>query len=207
MTHLTMDQLLALREPGSEPGAAAAREHVEGCAACAAELDRLHQRVARLRALPTLGPARDLWPAVKSRRRSERRRLVLRRAGLATVALAASLAGIAVVRSDAVRPGAPPAAEQLADGELAAVKQSSRALENVLEAYNPQARVVDGHTARIAGVLEDRIAEVDQQLQAAELERNAAMHRRELLQLWRERVGLLDALVDVHVTRASNVGL
>jgi hypothetical protein len=29
----------------------------------------------------------------------------------------------------------------------------------------------------------------------------------ELLRLWRERVGLLDALVDVHVTRASNVGL
>ena len=77
----------------------------------------------------------------------------------------------------------------------------------MLEADNPRERVVDGHTARIAGVLEDRIAEVDQQLQAAELERNAAMHQRELLQLWRERVGLLDALVDVHVTRASNVGL
>ena len=29
----------------------------------------------------------------------------------------------------------------------------------------------------------------------------------QLLQLWRERVGLLDALVDVHVTRASNAGL
>jgi hypothetical protein len=29
----------------------------------------------------------------------------------------------------------------------------------------------------------------------------------QLLRLWRERVGLLDALVDVHVTRASNVGL
>jgi hypothetical protein len=28
-----------------------------------------------------------------------------------------------------------------------------------------------------------------------------------LLELWRERVGLLNALVDVHVTRASNVGL
>jgi hypothetical protein len=27
------------------------------------------------------------------------------------------------------------------------------------------------------------------------------------IQLWRERVGLLDALVDVHVTRASNAGL
>ena len=56
MTHLSMDQLLALREPGSEPGAAAARRHVEACAECAAELDRLHQRVARLRALPTLRP-------------------------------------------------------------------------------------------------------------------------------------------------------
>ena len=29
----------------------------------------------------------------------------------------------------------------------------------------------------------------------------------DLLKLWRERVGLLDALVDVHVTRASNAGL
>jgi hypothetical protein len=28
-----------------------------------------------------------------------------------------------------------------------------------------------------------------------------------VLELWRERVGLLNALVDVHVTRASNVGL
>jgi hypothetical protein len=28
-----------------------------------------------------------------------------------------------------------------------------------------------------------------------------------VLRLWRERVGLLDALMDVHVTRASNAGL
>jgi hypothetical protein len=27
------------------------------------------------------------------------------------------------------------------------------------------------------------------------------------LSLWRERVGLLDALVDVHLTRASDAGL
>lgn len=133
--------------------------------------------------------------------------MVLRRAGLATLAVAASLAGLAVVRPNLAAPGSAPVAETVSDAELAAVKQSSRTLEDVLEAYNPRERVVDGHTARIAGVLEDRIAEVDQQLQAAELERNAAMHQRELLQLWRERVGLLDALVDVHVTRASNVGL
>ena len=204
MTHLTMEQLLALREPGSEPGAAAARAHVEGCAACAAELDRLHQRVARLRALPTLTPARDRWPAVQARRRAERRMVVLKRAGIATLAMAASLAGFALVRPAQAPAGQPTA---VVATELAEVKENSQALEGVLQAYNLEGRVVDGHTARIAGVLEDRIAEVDQQLQAAELERSAATHDRELLQLWRERVGLLDALVDVHVTRASNVGL
>jgi hypothetical protein len=40
----------------------------------------------------------------------------------------------------------------------------------------------------------------------AELEEQQTRDQ-QLLKLWRERVGLLDALVDVHVTRASNVGL
>jgi hypothetical protein len=47
---------------------------------------------------------------------------------------------------------------------------------------------------------------VDRELQATELLRQQAADR-DLLRLWRERVGLLDALVDVHVTRASNAGL
>lgn len=205
MTHLTMDQLLALREPGSEPGAAAAREHLEQCARCGAELERLHQRIARLKALPALAPARDRWPVVAARRRRARTVTVLRKAGLATLALAASIAGFALIGSDAVIPGGAEPAQ--AAGELARVKQNSQALETVLDAYNPEARMVDGHTARMATALEDRIAAVDEQLQATELERNAAEHEAELLQLWRERVGLLDALVDVHVTRASNVGL
>ena len=49
MTHLTMEQLVALRDAGSEPGSAASQAHVATCPQCAAELDRLHQRVARLR--------------------------------------------------------------------------------------------------------------------------------------------------------------
>ena len=40
----------------------------------------------------------------------------------------------------------------------------------------------------------------------ADLQRQQATDE-DLLKLWRERVGLLDALVDVHVTRASNAGL
>ena len=56
MTHLSMEALLSLREAGREPGDAAAQEHLEACAACRAEHERLHQRVARLKALPALVP-------------------------------------------------------------------------------------------------------------------------------------------------------
>jgi hypothetical protein len=47
---------------------------------------------------------------------------------------------------------------------------------------------------------------VDQELEMAEMLQQQSREE-QLLKLWRERVGLLDALVDVHVTRASNVGL
>jgi hypothetical protein len=82
----------------------------------------------------------------------------------------------------------------------------SQALESALSAYKPEARVLDGRTARMAEELEDRIARVDRALEATELLPQQADDQ-ELLRLWQERVGLLDALVDVHVTRASNAGL
>ena len=75
----------------------------------------------------------------------------------------------------------------------------------MLEAYNPDARVTDGVTARVAGELEDRIAVVDRRLEVAQM-LNAQQRDAALLRLWQERVGLLDALVDVHLTRASDVG-
>ena len=66
--------------------------------------------------------------------------------------------------------------------------------------------MVNSSTARIAQELEDRIATVDRELQMTDLMDSG---RREIqeLDLWRERVGLLDALVDVHLTRASTAGL
>lgn len=206
MTHLTMEQLVALRDGASEPGTAAGREHIEACASCAAELERLHQRIARLRALPTLRPSRDLWPQVDAERRRVRRGQQTRWAGIGGLALAASLAGVAAIGPGA-GPSDPTLAEMPVEGELAAVRERSEALETMLDAYNPDARVIDGQTARVAQALEDRIAVVDQELQVTELERKAPDQREVLLDLWRERVGLLDALVDVHVTRASNVGL
>ncbi len=199
MTHLSMDVLVSLREPGSEPGHAAAREHLNQCPYCQAELQRLHQRVARLKALPTLRPSRDRWPETKARFNADRRRRRTRIVGLSGLAMAASVA-LAIAVGDLSRP-TDATAEQLNQA-----MQRSQVLESALSEYNPGGRVLDGRTARIAGELEDRIARVDRELEATELmEQQATEH--DLLKLWQERVGLLDALVDVHVTRASNAGL
>jgi hypothetical protein len=200
MTHLSMDTLVSLREPGSEPGHAAAREHLNQCAHCQAELQRLHQRVARLKALPTLRPGRDRWPETKARFKADRRRRRTRVVGLSGLAMAASVA-VAIAVGDLSRP-ADATAEQLNQA-----MERSQVLESALSEYNPAGRVLDGRTARIAGELEDRIARVDRELEVTELLRKQATTDHDLLKLWRERNGLLDALVDVHVTRASNAGL
>ncbi len=200
MTHLSMEQLVALREPGVEPGTQAARAHLDGCDACRTEFDRLHQRIARLRALPSLRPTRDRWPEVRARFASERRARRLRWVAVAGLAAAASVAIVAGVRSmHRPLPAAVPA-------ELSEAMARSQALEAAIDQYHPESRVLDGRTARIAQELEDRIAAVDRELQNTDLADPGRRQTQEL-QLWRERVGLLDALVDVHLTRASNVGL
>lgn len=199
MSHLSMEALLSLREPGSEPGAAAAQEHVNQCSLCQAELDRLHQRVARLKALPPLRPSRNRWPETAARFRADRLRRRTRLVGLSGLAAAASLA-LALAAGDLSRSTDP------APDQITLAMERSQALENALSAYNPDARILDGRTARMTQELEDRIALVDRELEVAELSQQQARDQ-ELLKLWRERVGLLDALVDVHLTRASHAGL
>lgn len=198
MTHLSVDQLVLLREPGVEPGVTGARVHLEGCPECQEELRRLDQRAARLKALATLRPARDQWAAIEARVRAERRTRRLRVAGMTMLATAAALALVVVTR----RGQAAEVTTAVAIGDVVA---RSHQLEQVLEAYNPERRVTDGVTAVVAGELEDRIAVVDRRLEQVQL-LGAARRDEQLLRLWQERVGLLDALVDVHLTRASNVG-
>src|SRR3954452_25102941 len=107
-----MDALLALREPGVEPGTAAAREHLDQCTECQRELDRLHQRVARLKALPSLRPGRDRWPETVARFRAERRRQSTRLIGFSGLAAASSVA-LAVAGGRVTTPTADPNAQQL----------------------------------------------------------------------------------------------
>src|SRR5215831_250667 len=83
--HCTIEDLVALQ--GGE-GSVWARRHVEECAECQAERERLYQRVAQLKALPALHPPRDRWPAIRDTVKAERMRKRQRwlRGGLAVAA-------------------------------------------------------------------------------------------------------------------------
>jgi hypothetical protein len=201
MTHLTMEQLVAIREPGLEPGVQSWRDHIAACPACQVELERLDQRVARLKALPTLRPSRDRFAAVRRQARAERRRRTWR-VVMGGVALAASLTlAVVVFRHRPER--------QLVSAtdtpELQEAMARSQQLERALASFDPDRQVVDGRAASITASLEDRLARVDQQIQVVDL-MDATNRDREALRLWRERVGLLDALMDVHLTGARYVG-
>ena len=192
--HLTMEQLLAVRDGDrSEPAYADAHQHVGECRACRLELDRLHQRTARLRALPLMTPARNQFPAVQSRFVAARRQRRLRVVGIGGMAIAASLAMVVIGR-DLVRPSRLDAEQQ-----IATAKSQSQQLEQKLHDWDPQSRVLNSRAAVMVMELEDRIADLDVRLaQTQESDRQ--------LVLWQQRVGLMNTLVEVHVTRASNVG-
>jgi len=201
MTHLSMDQLLAVRDGDrSEPHFGEAHVHVLACAACRQEVDSLHQRTARLRAMPMLAPSRDHFGAISARWRTAVRQRRMRTLSTVGVAAAAMLL-LSVVGTDLLQPPALDAEQQLATSIT-----RSQELEAELHEWNPEQRIVDGRTAQLVIVIENRIADVDGRLQdAARLEQQARLERQ--VELWRERVGLMNALVDVHVTKASNVDL
>jgi hypothetical protein len=198
VSHLSLEDLTQLRERGVEPGLAEPRAHLEGCPVCQAEASRLDQRIARLKALPTLRPARDHWPVLQRKLAAERRWRRVRWGSVAGLATAAVIVAVVIV----------PRLRHPARAEEQVIYQAmtrSQQLEQLIQSYNPDQRVTDGVTARVAGDLEDRIARVDRELEMAQLLRTAEREQA-LARLWRQRVGLLDALMDVHLTRANEVG-
>lgn len=199
--HLDMAGLLAVRDGDrSDPGSAAAHRHLEACTHCQHELDRLHQRTARLRALPMLEPGRNHYPAVRGRVAIERRATWYRRTARVALASAAAVA-LAVVGTDLLRP-----AQLDASVQLESAMTRSEVLERTLQAYRPDTRAIDTRTAQLVVELEDRIADVDARLsRTATSQGNRRLDQQ--VELWQERVGLMSALVDVHLTKATNVGL
>jgi hypothetical protein len=194
MMHCTMEDLGALR---AGEASVWARRHITTCAECQKELEGLYQRVAQLKALPSLRPPRDRWPAVRAVLRSERARK--RRtwgAWTGSLALAATLAGILLLEPTAGGDGQLHAA-------LSQAKQQSATLEDSLQQYDIDGRVLSGHAAAVVAELEDRISAIDGTLAQA----NAGVQDAQLVKLWQERVGLMRELVNARATRARYVGL
>ncbi|HYU10577.1 MAG TPA: hypothetical protein VEK77_14465 [Gemmatimonadales bacterium] len=194
MMHCTMEDLGALR---AGEASVWARRHITTCATCQAELEGLYQRVAQLKALPALRPPRDGWPAIKAVVRAERSRK--RRtwgAWTGSLALAATLAAVLLVQPKGGERGRLYA-------ELSQAKRQSATLEDSLQQYDIDGRVLSGHAAALVAELEDRIAAIDGSL----AQRQQNVQDAQLVRLWQERVGLMRELVNARATRARYVGL
>lgn len=190
--HCTIEDLVAMRDG---EGSVWARRHVEECAECQAERERLYQRVAQLKALPALRPPRDRWHGIRDAVVAERSRKRQRwmRSGLA---VAAAVAGLMIVR--------PMLQQPVRADELAQAKQQSAQLETTLRDYDSDSRVMSGREADLTAQLEDQIAVLDGLLSQLG---DSARADAQLVDLWRQRVDLMQQLMQVHVTRAKYVGL
>jgi len=193
LRHCSMDELLDVR---NGEGSVGARIHVDECAECRDELDRLHQRVAALRALPSFNSPRDRWPVVREQIVAARHRLWWTRMGwLAAAGIALALG------ANGLLPW--PAAEPERKTELQTLVEQSAELDSLLRAAAAQARVVNGLTAIAIADLEDRIVVIDSRLSSA---RRVAISEDQLRDLLRQRVVLLDALLNTHTRRGAYVG-
>ena len=196
MIHCTTEDLLALK---ASEGSAWARRHHGECTECQQELDALHQRVARLKALPAMSPPRDRWPVIRERVVAERRHRRATHIRWAAVAIAASLVGVIGTRAYDQHKF-----EAARTAEVASLMNHSQQLEARLRDYDPESRVLTGATAGAVSELEDRIGEIDAQL--GRPVQTAGSRDREQ-DLWRSRVELMQGLVNVHVTRAAYLGM
>ena len=193
--HLSLEELLAVRDGEAAP---AAVEHAAACASCAAELTAVGELKTRLSALPVKMPPHDLWPAVSEGARSERRGRRLRLGGWVAAGLAAALTLTVGVRGSV---------EAWREAKLAretrALVAESQKLEQAIVEYGRGGRVVNGRTASVIADLEDRIAWIDARI--GQLNRDRPSQA--AIDLWQERVRLLDALASVQTTRVAYVGL
>jgi len=193
--HVELEELLALRDG---EGSQAAASHLAGCAACAAELARLQELTAQLRGLPGERPDRDGWPAAATALREQQWRQRWARVGLAAAGVF-----LMITVLTAVRGGIEAWQEAQIEEQRQELVSRSQQLEDTVRQYE-RARAISGRTAGAMVEIEDRIAAIDAELMQLPHERSSGAAA---LDLWRQRVQLLDTLVELHQTPPTYAGL
>ena len=196
--HLTMEELLDVRDGESRPEAAA---HAASCPVCAAEVERLKEMRAALRALPLLRPEGDRWPLVRGAVERRRRRNGALAVGGAALAMAASLVLALLL------PGTTPA--PLTDrgtsrNEISDLVAESQRLEEALRALGPERRVMDVWQVSALEDPEDEIGFVDMRLVGPGAR---SLPPEEAVRLWRRRVDLMNELLRARGGQTVYVGL
>lgn len=192
--HLTVEELLAVR---SGEAAEERLAHLNHCADCMAELTSLAALTQALRSLPSESLTYDVLPVVTAAARQRRldRRWAI--GGWIAAGLAASITFAVVVRGTVET-----WQEATLQREQRLLVAESQRIEGTL-AVVAGGRAVNGRAAYVVADLEDRIALIDSRLAQVKGDRTT----REVIDLWQERVRLLDALANIRATREAFVGL
>lgn len=207
--HASLEQLIGLRD--EEPVSVEVQQHVRGCGQCAAALNGLLAARERLTALTDPLPPADAWQRIAAASdRSLRRRRWLPAAGLglaATAAAAALLVFNLHVKPMSTRNDTavvPPGSSQPVD--VNQLMAQSRYLERaVLKLDGPaDSMAVSADTASTVAALEDRIALVDYEINSAAGVDNNDPH---MVQLWKQRVDLLQSLAAVRYAQVADAGI
>jgi len=208
--HARIDDLLSLRD--GEPVDLAVRSHVESCSECARTKAALETVRRRLAALPAVDPPPDGWARLRVRIDASSRPAAPRRGG--AVAIAASCAMLGVLAGMLLRETGPGAPEHIAQPAAVVLPQTldsieelrdrSRVLEEVLAALPARPAVERAGTAVPIDTLQAQVQWVDHQLSVSGAA-HAAPDLRE--RLWRERVEIMNTLVQLRYVEAQRIAL
>jgi hypothetical protein len=211
--HAHLHELLSLRD--GEPVTREAAGHVEGCALCTQRLANLHAVRQRLRALPeTIASGRDGWVEVE-RRIVARTEAPHRRIRIGLLAAAASVASLAVLAGLRLQDRAPEEPEAFADlgAEVAAaapqlsiadLQRQSLQLEALLASLPERPAVERAATALPIETLEAQVQWVDHRLSEFEAAPTSAA---EAERLWRDRIEIMNSLVQLRYVEAQRLAL
>ena len=211
--HARLHELLSLRD--GEPVAHEAAGHVEGCALCTQRLANLHAIRQRLRALPEMiGSGGEGWAEVE-RRMVARTGAPQRRIRIGLLAAAASVASLAVLAGLRLQDRAPDGSEAFADlgAEVAAaapqlsiadLQRQSLQLEALLASLPERPAVERAATALPIETLEAQVQWVDHRL--SEFDATPATEA-EAERLWRDRIEIMNSLVQLRYVEAQRLAL